>query len=68
MSTFDPKQTCGLVPVSECMRRAVKQLKFSGQHRDAFIRLGAGEVRLKRVELIGSLRKFLQRRRLRGCH
>ena len=35
--------------VSECMRRLVKQLELSREHRDTFIRLGAGEVRLERV-------------------
>ena len=29
---------------SECMRRPVKQFELSFQHRDANIRLGAGEI------------------------
>ena len=35
--------------VSECMRWLAKQLELSREHRDASIRLGAGEIRLERV-------------------
>ena len=42
--------------VSERMRRPVKQFKLGRQRRDAQVRLGACEIRLERLQLVGSFR------------
>jgi len=42
--------------VSERVRRPVKQLKLGRQRRDAQVRLGASEIRLECLQLVGGFR------------
>src|SRR5262249_11821574 len=71
------KQTCASLSniaaewrgsLSECMRRLAKLFEFSCQHRDTQIRLGAREVRLKRLELVSGFRQPLELCSLLGRH
>src|SRR6516225_2841064 len=58
---FTPKSGHRIEAASECMRWPVKQFELCGQHRDTQISLGAREVRLKCLWLIGGLCQPLER-------